>query len=254
MNENFGIKNEKEIIKTINGKFLDELPEHFRTPIYAMYRYHHPGKKVEAKKVSSWFGCKSDIEIWLYGHYMNISIKCGFSPAIHQERIDWFLEFLHDLGISNETLDVIRFYHYYDGTLDGSGVKTMRLDDFKIKHKEILAKANEELNQEHIIKAVIYRCVIKGRKSTLQEINYLYYGTAEKGIFINKNDLMKYCPTINMREETAIHIGPLVYVAKYHRQVTCDEKVVQYAQLCWPHIEEDVYKIHNMIRNAKPKN
>ena len=41
MNENFGIKNEKEIIKTINGKFLDELPEHFRTPIYAMYRYHH---------------------------------------------------------------------------------------------------------------------------------------------------------------------------------------------------------------------
>ena len=253
MNSPKGIQNEKEIIKAINGKFLDELPDHFKIPITGMYRYHHPGKRVEAKKVSAFFGCKSDIEIWMYGHYMNISIKCGFSPAIHQERLDWFLEYLHDLGISNETLDIIRFYHFYDGTLDGSGIKSMRLDEFKEKHKEIIAKANEELNQEHIIKDVFQRCVIRGRKATLQEINYLYYGTVDKGIFINKKDLLKYCSTINDREETAIHIGPLVYVAKYHRQVTCDDKIVQYAQLCWPHIEEDVYKIYNYVRNQKPR-
>ena len=238
---NIGIENENQIIRALNDKTIDELSENFKEPIRSMYKYYKDGEKLIVKKVSNWIGCKTDITIQIHNYYHNVSIKSGFGPAVHEEEFDSFFTFLKSLNISQETLDTIKFYHYGDGTLDGSGKKTLRLDEFKEKYKERIAKANEELSNEEIVKAVIFRCVVKGRNERNQEINYFYYGNVEEGIFLKRDHLLEYGPKLNCYYDTAIHFGPLSYNQKIHKRLTLENgKYAQFSQLVWPNIKEGV--------------
>jgi hypothetical protein len=249
---NPGIENENKIIEAINGKKLEDLDPNFQEPIKGMYKYHKEGSMVEARKVSNRIGCKTDIEIQMYNHYHNVSIKSGFGPAVHEEEFTSFYEFLKSLNISNETLETIKFYHYGDGTLDGSGKKTLRLDEFKEKYKDRIAKANKELANVEIAKAVIYRAVIKGRIEKNQEINYLYYGNEKEGIFVKRCDILEFAPQLNCYYDTAIHFGPLSYNQKIHSRKVVDGKVVQYSQLVWGNIKEGVLEIkRRSVEGAK---
>jgi hypothetical protein len=243
---NNGIENENQIINEINGKKIEDLSPNFKEPIKGMFKYQKDGDVIVAKKVSNWIGCKTDIEIYLDNYYHNISIKSGFGPAVHEEEFDSFYEFLRTLHISRYTLDTIKFYHYADGSLSGIGTKTLRLDEFKEKYSDRIAKANEELNQDEIVKAVIYRAIIKGRKEKNQEINYLYYGNANEGVFIRRVDILDYAYKLPCYDNKAIHFGPLVYAQKIHRKKVGDGKVVQYSQLSWPNIKEGVIKIKEL--------
>lgn len=237
---NPGIENEYQIMAALNGKTIEELNDNFREPVKAMFKYHKEGERIVVRRPSPWIFAKTDIEIEMYGHYHNVSIKCGFGPAVHQEEFDTFLEFLKSLNISNETIDTIKLFHFQDGTLDGSSKKSMRLDEFKDVHKDRIAKANQELQNPEIIKAIVHRCVIKGTREKNQEINYLYYGNAEEGIFIPNKAILEYAKDVPCYYPGFIHFGPFVYNQKIQTRRVRDGKYIQFTQIVWPNIKEGV--------------
>lgn len=248
-----GIENEKEIIKAINGKSLKDLPDNFRIPIKKMYKFSQPDSVVYARKVPNKYGSKSDFELWMGNSYENISVKCGKSPAVHEETFSTFLIFLENLGVSKLTIKILKAYHYNDGTTNGTGTK-MRLADFKEKYRKYIAYASKELSQEHIVKAILQRCVIRGRSETRQEINFIYYGDANSGIFVHRYSLRKYCSLLGKREYDSIHFGPFVYVSKIHKRLVDENgNYVQYSQLCWPNIYDDLKIINDKIDEQKYK-
>lgn len=240
---NAGLNNEYEILNAINGKTLEEISLHFRGPITAMFKYHTKGEKIKVRKVTNWIHCKTDLEIHMYGIYKNVSVKMGFGPAVHQEEFESFFMFLQSLNISDETLETIKFYHYADETLDGSGIKTLSLEQFKEKYEERIKRANKELSKEDIVKAIVYRCVIKGRNERNQEINYIYHGDKSEGIFVNRDDVYDNAHKLDCYYDRAIHFGPLAYVQKIQNKKVRDGKVIQYTQIVWPNIREGIEQI-----------
>lgn len=244
---NVGKQNELNILKCIDGKEVGSLPAHFQKGILQMYKVVSKNDVVKATKYSDWDGNKPDIKIELTNHdkYLNISIKTGWTPSLHQENFYSFLNFLRTLQISNETINTLIFYHHADDTYDGTGVDKLRFDQFREKYKERIAKASEELSQEHIVKAVAYRAIIAGREEKRMKVNYLYHGTEVDGFFVHREDLLNKITSVGREKYTALHFGPMVYVAKIPNK--CDQygNKYQYAQLIWPKMDEDLKKIYD---------
>lgn len=246
---NKGLMNERLVINALHGQRLRDLPDHFRIPIRKMFNISSEDDFVYAKKVSNFVGCKTDFELYMYRYYLNISVKSGRCPSLHQEEFSSFITFLESLNISKRTINILKFFHYGDGSKDGTGVKTLRFDVFKEKYAKYFKEASEELSQDHIVRAIVYRAIIKGRIEKRQEINYLYYGTAEDGFFLHKSDILKYASQTGYEKYTAIHFGPIVYVAKMPSRRAKDGTKVHYAQLVWPDIKIDLLRIKKMAED-----
>lgn len=250
---NKGLENEYEIVEALHNRKIQDLPSHFRNAIEAMFPFFRPYNTLWARKVSNFIGCKTDIEISLFSQKINVSIKSGHCPSLHQETLKCFLIFLQTLGVSEETLRTFQFYHYADETYDGTGIKMLRFDDFREKYKEMIAKASEELSQEHIVQAIAYRALIKGRLEHRQEIDYLYYGNKDSGAFFHKTDLMGLSHLTGKREFTSLHFGPFVYVAKVPNKFDENGNKIQYSQIIWPEIRTDLATIYRIVRQKNLK-
>lgn len=249
---NYGKQNELKILDAIDGKSLYELPDHFEKGITQMYKFVSKGDVVKATKYSDWDGNKPDIKIELSNHdkYMNVSIKSGWMPSLHQEYFNSFIQFLRTLEISEETISTVIFYHHADGTYDGTGVNKLRFDEFREKHKERIAKASEELSQEHIVKAIAYRALVVGRYEGRMKVNWFYHGTEEEGIFIHRDTLIENICSVGREKYTALHFGPIVYVAKIPSKVNEYGKKYHYAQLIWPKMDEDFKEIYEKTQKC----
>lgn len=244
-----GGDNEYEIIAALNGKQIKDIPEHFREPIKKMIYHLKDHHEIQAKNVSTRFGCKTDFEIHAHGIICNISVKCGHFPSLHQEEFGSFIDFLRDIGVSERTIKIVKFYHYADGSLDGTGTLKLRFDLFRERYQKYIDEASKELSQERIVRAIVYRGIIKGRKPTRQEIDYLYYGTKNEGIFFHKSELLDNVYKYGYPKYTALHFGPIVYVAKIPSRKNSAGQIMHYAQLRWPNIKEDLYKMYCDIHN-----
>ena len=198
--------------------------------------------------MSNFIGCKTDIEVCLFKTKTNISVKTGIAPSMHQELLENFIEFLKTLSLSEDTIQTILFYHYRDGTYDGSGGDPLDYTAFIEDHKERIQRASEELSQPDIVKAIVYRCVIKGRESSRQEIDYLYYGDTTKGAFFSKYDLLEYAHLTGDREFKGLHFGPFVYSRKV-RYSKGNHAYCEYSQIIWPHIKTDLKFIYDIVHN-----
>ena len=239
-NLSVGIENERLITKELNNKRLDKTSVNFRYMLFDMFKNYPKDSILNVRKVPERFLCKTDLEFWVLNSYMNVSVKTGFGPAVHQEEFESFMSFLETLKISRKTLRFIRFYHFADETYDGSGIKTLRLSEFWEKYKVQIREASKELSQPFIVRAIVQRCVIKGKRETLQPINYLYYGDEKHGVFVHRNDIWKYVCDLEERDAPYLHFGPFKYVQKIHKSQIVDGKYRQHSQICWPFIKEDI--------------
>lgn len=119
---NSGIQNEKEIQDYIDGKTIMELNPNLRAfilDIFGLARNHISQSKISARRTCD-TDYKPDMIIKYEGQIKNISIKIGNGNSVHQEKISEFIEYCKKLGVNQETIDDLLFFHWGDGTLDGS--------------------------------------------------------------------------------------------------------------------------------------
>jgi hypothetical protein len=249
---NNGLLNEKEIVNELFGKRFCQLSPFWQDTVKKIFPDVRDEQIIIARYIPNFVGCKTDFELQVGSECVNISVKSGKWPSIHQERINYFLDFLKEESISQETINFIAFYLYADGTVDGSGDEKISTEEIKLLYMDRIQKANVELNNIDFIKKMLYRALIKGRKETRKEIDYLYYGDFVSGYLISKEQIMNSIPYKNTSNYKCLHCGPLIFINK-DKQLNRmrNPEDYHYLQLKRPTLFYDLKKIRTFKAKEK---
>lgn len=238
---NYGFKNEKDIIEMLNGKTFEEIPKYFQESLSKIFNYQNEEMFICEKYGGHY---KPDIYINYGNKSINVSIKSGDSISVHQEMLDQFLLFLEKIGISKRTIKIIKFYHYGDGTVDGSGEHLLGLINIKLKYGQFIKQANNELNDDkHYIK-IINRLLFSGKYPDKYSVDYLYYGYSSFGFMLSKEIIYKYLFSQKSLYLNCLHIGPFVY-----QPASRTNKNIKYCQFKWKSMLSDIMKIVKQYNN-----
>lgn len=208
MGANQGHTNEYEIIDALNGKYVNQLPKHLSKWLVKLGFANEDILNV--KKLNNEQKADICIKSALITKY--ISIKSGSSNSFHSEPINIFIPYLRSLGISENTLKTIVLYHYGDNTYDGTGPTRFTSAELRRVYPQKFKLASEELSKAAIIKAIITRCITKGRFPTNYVIDGIYHGTVDQGIFVSTKAIYQILLRKKYRRKNGtINIGMLTY-------------------------------------------
>jgi hypothetical protein len=149
--ENSGFRIEVDIRTEINLKRFGEIIPPLRDVISKIDpRVEKSDKFTAVKKEGVGLAKKTDLFVFKNeSKFCNLSIKSGSGNSVHQENIFEFVTFLEKSGAPQEHIQALLFYHWGDGTTDGTGPVGERVDSAKIKkqHPEIIANLQTLFNE-----------------------------------------------------------------------------------------------------------
>ncbi len=208
MGANNGHANEYEIISKLDGKKISQLPQHFSSWLSNLFPDH--SGVLEVKKLNN--EQKADISINIGKTIKYISIKSGSSNSFHSEPIATFIPFLRSIGISEVTLKTIVLFHFGDNTFDGTGKTRFTSAELRRAYQTRFKQASDELSENEIIKAIIERCITKGRFLTNYVVDGIYHGTEKEGFYISTESIYRILQRKSHRSKNGtINIGMLTY-------------------------------------------
>jgi hypothetical protein len=240
-----GFDNENKIIAAIDGKTYETLNPNIQKMLKTIFPAINRTDILSCKKRAG--NDKADIEIQLGATSAKVSIKKGTGNSVHQEPIENFITFLRStFGDDSTSFDAIRHFIWGDGTLDGSGDKSMRIGarNYAIKHKnnlEIIKKYFEQIKKQLVI-----RFVLLGDRG-FNVPDFVYYGDINKGICVPSNKVVDYLVNDANLANSAIPVGGLTFQA-WNRAIKEDsvsEEKRGQIQLKWSHIKSDLEFIAN---------
>ena len=235
VNLNEGFKNEIEFINALNNKQIKDVPMHIKEHLKEIFNCDEH-TIISCHKYNGHY--KPDVYIKCNDKTINISIKSGDNVSIHQEIFAQFIEFLYTIGISNRTIKIIKFYHYGDGTTDGSGNDLLDLKYIQLNYDIYIKQANSELNESRNYLKIIDRILFSGKFDKNHSIDYLYYGTNKMGFLISKEKILKYLLSQKSMYLHCLHIGPFTYQPASRKTTK-----IKYCQFKWKSLLSDISKM-----------
>lgn len=242
----YGIDNEYEFVKYLNGKKVKELNKDFKNLIY--YLFKNIGDDEIIKSWRNHYKEKTDIFIKATGKMKDISIKKGSRNSVHVEGISYFTSFLYHNNIPIDIINKYLKYHYGDGTLNGKGTIRQSVEKCKEEHRDDIKLINKYFNNTKIIKLVIDRFILKGNNSDFA-IDAIVFGTINNFIWLKKEDIYKVIFKQKGTISSAVHFGPLVvqpktrclnYNPKYEKDRFC-------VQIKWYSLQDDIINFKSML-------
>ena len=237
-----GFVNEKLIIEHLNGKKIGHLNDNMQKFVQYMFKNSlNSTDVIECIKKAA--ASKSDIIITSKGIEHSVSIKKGTGNSVHQEPLEYFINFLNkNFEINEKIANDLRLFIWGDGTLDGSGSVSERLSAPQItkKHPEIVNNIKEFFHVHK--KDLIERFVIKGPKSNSAP-DFIYYGDDKKGIWKDSESVLNWLSDdCNESTRAPIPVGRLTFQA-WNRNINGgnkSEKKRGVIQLKWGSIGSDL--------------
>ena len=241
MPTNQGLLKENEVLVALNGNKIKNLNSNLRLLVKNLYGVIDEEKTLQCHKVDD---CnKTDLVITYDDVDRCVSMKSGNATIVHNEILDNFCKYLKDQGISDKTIEIIRLYHYGDGTTDGTGQIRLSSEVLNVEMKDMIRKANAELNYDMtFIKRTINRLMFKGANEENIEADSLYFGDREYGIVITQNQVMKHLTRRGFDFYDSLHIGPLLIRpdSRYVDKPIADERKRHRMVAYWPNLQADV--------------
>lgn len=210
MHKNIGRLKEDEFVFAINDKRAEDLShnlKHILREIFGPFDGKEVLKCGLVEKLQ-----KPDFYIEYKGVRKYISLKTGRAETIAEEGLKQFLEYLRSWNLSVESQKTFLYYHFGDGTMDGSG--TRRYDYFELiaKLSDRIKKLNEELNEsKDFVKDMIHRCLFQGTVETNIAADYIYFGDINYGVVCNEKQIMKHVDRRTWEYMDNPHIGPIQF-------------------------------------------
>ncbi len=210
MHKNIGRLKEDEFVEALNNKRAGELSHNMKHILREMFGFFKEDDIVKCALVDHYQ--KPDFYIEFKGEKKYVSLKSGSSTTVAQEGLKQFLAFLREWNLSEEGQKTFLYYHFGDGTLDGSGNK--RLDYFELVRRlqTRIVALNKELNaNKEFVKAVIERCLFKGTWEGNIEADYIYHGDVNYGVVCSKAQILKHVDKRTWEYMDNLHIGPIQF-------------------------------------------
>lgn len=242
---NDGIKNEMEIIDTINHKQFCDLPVFWKNLLSKVF-----GKFPDYYYISA-FKPKKDDKVDMYvivNHKQrSFSIKSGDRISVHRESVSRFCGFLEWLGIEKEYTDFLKLYHYGDGTTDGTGEYHLSYKEIIVKYKNEINWFNERVNDPKVVKRIIMRFLSMGTPRQNSFVYYIYYGNKDEGICTRVQYILEYIEKniVEYNHLPAIHFGPFIYEPAYRGLEDFDpnDKRRYYIVIKWPYAYDYIKRV-----------
>lgn len=237
-----GKRNEKLIVKALNNKKFSELNDNLQQMIKGMNNNSVlPNTLIKAEKIKGKH--KADIFVEINNQKYNISVKCGGSNSVHQEPVEDFIDFLEsEYNIDSNLKNDIRFFIWGDGTLDGTGEISNRMDakELKLNFPDVISHLKDFFHENK--KQLIERFLINGAVSESAP-DFIYYGTTEEGILVNAQDMFIWLyDDKNEKTQPTLPVGRFNFQA-WNRNINGGNKSEQKRgeiQLKWDPIKSDI--------------
>lgn len=201
-----GYDNEYEFVKYLNGKKIKELDIRTQEIIYSIF--YGINKNDTIKCWRNHLPQKSDILIKIKDYIRGISIKKGSKNSVHVERISDFIEFLKENNVPQEIIDKYLYFHFADGTKNGTGKIRISTEEYKKNHQGDIDEINTYFNKSNIIEKAADRFVLKGNNSNYY-ISGIIYGEVDDYLWISKENIKQIMLSKKDEYSTGIHFGPL---------------------------------------------
>lgn len=208
MNTENGFQNEVQIVNALHNKKVCELSNNMLYMVKTMFKNFRFDDIVKAFVTENYI--KPDIIVQINDECHYISIKYGSSITMHEENIDTFCDFLKSIEVPDETIKILRLYHYGDGTLDGSGELRKNSIEIRYEMMEQLKSLNRTMMDKDIVKAVIDRVIFQGYDRSTYKADFIYHGDVDYGTLVSRNQIMRYLETKDWSYMDMVHIGPVV--------------------------------------------
>lgn len=238
-----GLLNETEIIEHLNCMTYQELDSKWKKHIKVMFPFIEDDDVIYARKFPD-HQAKPDAIIKVRNTCEYLSIKSGRNPSVHQEEFFTFQRFMKKLGVTQDVLRTIYFFHFGQTKKLSNNGQPFTKDELEEKYSKYFLRASEKLDKVDIIKAIIRRTVIKGASMSRTGLTYLYYGNVDSGFLLSKEDI--YSLVLNYREHrTSIHFGGLNYQPGGRKRTSPDYR---YVRIKWPILSPMFYLSDEEVR------
>ncbi len=225
MHQNPGFVNEQEFVFRLNGKKVGDLSNNLKHIVKEVYGLFNDDEIIKAGFVENYQ--KPDIYLEFRGIRKYISLKSGNATTVAEENIKLFIQHLRECNISTRSLKTILYYHFGDGTLNGTGKRRMDYNVLRVKLNKAIYELNRELNEnKEFVKNFVIRSMFKGTRPDNVEADYIYFGTVEYGVLCSKTQVMKHLDRRSWDYMENPHIGPLQFRphARYVHTIIKSEK------------------------------
>jgi len=232
----------EDLIKaTLEHRRVGDLDNNMRHFISCLFGVVDENATIEVNKPDE--PLKPDLFIRIGNEERDVSIKTGGATQFHSENIKTFILFLRSIGISEQTQRTILYYHFGDGTMDGSGKKRYRVDLLIIKMANAIKEANAELNANFdIIKRITDRIIYQGVDPSSKRATHIYHGDMEFGVTVSERQIDKWMSNRTWRYSKYIHIGPFVLrpEARYVDKPIRSDYKRRHVNAIWINAEADI--------------
>lgn len=195
-----GYKNEEMFVNALDGKRVCDLDFNMRLFIESLDCGVYADSFI--KCYIGKLGRKADIYIVLNRKIYSISLKNGCRNSLHSESLSDFCEFMSSNGIAQDLIDFYKYYHFGDGSMDGTGLVRKSASECKVVMKDKIELINRAFCSVDFVRACVDRFIIG------VGVDYLIDGTIDDFIYMSKfevYDLMNFyinyfmtCPHISL--------------------------------------------------------
>lgn len=240
---------EDEFVLNLNNKRVRNLTNNLKTLIRDVFGAVSDFSKIKCSRMEDFI--KPDIVITIGKVSKYISIKSGRSTNLHGEQIDTVIEFLANEGMPLRHLQLLRYYQYGDGTLNGTGKDRRNYHETFDWLEKYIKEFNEYIERhKEIVIAVVSRIVFDGVDPDAPKADYVYWGDINYGVAVSRNQIMNHLRRKNWAFYDNIHFGPLLIRphAKYAHREIVNEKSRHKMDFYWANFSEDmlyIYKRYN---------
>ncbi|MCR4879596.1 MAG: hypothetical protein K5906_01395 [Bacilli bacterium] len=244
MNSNKGLFKEEEMSLLFNDKKFSELDNNSKNVIRTMFGHVEDDAVIKCSRLDN--KMKPDLIFTIndVSHYL--SMKTGSNGIVHQEKIDYFVEHLREIGISEKTVETILLYHYGDLTLDGTGPERYTFRRICFMLDERIQAANKELNTNRdFVVHMVNRFLFKGREKENIVAEFIYHGDEDFGVIVTRKQVLMHVKLHTYAFLENLHIGPLLIHphARYVGKKTFNKEKRAIIEFHWPNLFTALKKI-----------
>lgn len=190
-----------------------------------------------------------------------VSVFIGSGNSVHQEKITGFIEFCELLGITEREKEAILRVHYADGTIDGKGAVSNRLDgraSIEEAYPEDIRIAQDFLDSHK--REMIERFLVYGKDGMKNNhrVDYIFYGTYSDGVYASTTEMVDYLLEIESSSRAVLSVGPLS-IQMWNRNLS-GRQSTEYKrdsiQVKWGKLREHIYNAYelSLIKNVRRQN
>jgi len=243
MKNNYIIGHQKELdlINAINGKKFYELNQNLRSMINFMFGLVSETEVLHAQKCDP--AAKPDFWVEVRGKKHYVSMKTGAAKVVHKESLSTFCSFLREHHMREEIIQKYCFYHFGDGTLDGSGSRRLSHDEILKQYPQEIHELNLGFNEdENLVIDLVMRVVFDGNNPLLPKAEFLYHGDINEGVICDRQQVFERLQRQDYSFFRNPHFG-MIFVYPYARYIDFrdyDPKKRFFVSFEWVKIKEDI--------------